>query len=350
MPIRKRLKAYWKATVELRDGVEVVLSPFIWSINFLPKGRLYQFFSLLNHRLFAKRINRHLSKCSPSELIFVNSFNFYFPDLPRFLNQRISLNIYHCIDPMVKKYTLRHGEYLEERAAGKADLIISTAPALQKKFLFKGFRNSYLIPNAANYTLFAGANDPLQNVHPALQKISGRLLGFLGHVERRTNFTLLQKLLRLLPEWKVVMVGPADYQCIPHQLVRHPRFFLIDPVKHQEAPSVIKRFDVCMIPFSCDEVSSSVYPLKLYEYLAAGKPVVTTRFNPEVLEGLEDIIHIADSAEQFAEQVQTAYQNDGHALQRKRLEAAARNSWEERADQFHQLILQHLPTERQHAA
>ncbi len=340
-PIWKRLKAYWSRVSFRKQDVEVILSPFVWPINFLPKGRLYEFFSKLNHRILSRRVNRYFRQNSIDSIIYVNSFNFYFPSLAKYLKASISMNVYHCIDPMVKAFTIKHGLYLQDRAAQQADIIISTAPALQKNFASKGYSKNYLVPNAANFELFNRAVKE-QAIHPKVAPIPGKIMGYLGNIERRMDYQLLLKVLERLPDWHLVLAGPVERQYIPVEIFNHKRIHFTGPVPHREAPSVVRRFDVAIIPFKCDEVSHGIFPLKLFEYMAAAKPVVSTNFNPDILQELSYTVHTADNDQQFADFVLLAYATDNKQKREKRIQIASQNTWEKRAQLFSNYIAQEL--------
>jgi teichuronic acid biosynthesis glycosyltransferase TuaH len=336
-PVKKRLKALLRKTWFRKENVTVLLSPFVWPINFLPKGKIYDFFYAWNHRILARRINRYLKDHQIEELVFVNSFDFYFADLPDYLRADLRLNIYHCIDPMIKSFTLKHGRYLQQRVSMNSDLVISTAPALQQSFVQAGINKSYLVPNAANFELFNSARRCVGS-HERLSKISGKVMGYLGNIERRIDYNLLMSVLELLPDWQIVMAGPVERQYVPVEFSNHSRVHLIGPVPHHEAPAVIAGFDVAIIPFKSDEVSSGIYPLKLFEYLATGKPVVSTDFNPEVLENVSHVAARASDVKDFARAVERSYTTDSTELQLKRVHVASENTWEHRARLFKSII------------
>jgi teichuronic acid biosynthesis glycosyltransferase TuaH len=338
--VLKRIKSYFTKSSCSRNGVEVILMPFVFPLNYLPKGKWYDLFARLNHKIISRRINRVLRRNHAENIIYINSFNFYFPDLHRYL-KAVSLNVYHCIDPMVKSFTLRHGPYLQKKAAKEADLIVTTAPALQHQFTGEGFPKTYLVPNAANFELFNKASYD-SHVHPKVEGIEGKVLGYLGNIERRTDFRLLTRILEILNDWKLVLAGPVERQYVPGEIFEHKRIIFTGPVPYDEAPAVVKRFDVALIPFKCDEVSSGIYPLKLFEYMASGKPVVSTNFNPEILRELSDVVHTADYPEQLADFVLLAYATDSKQKREKRIYVASQNTWEQRAQLFSSYLAQEL--------
>jgi teichuronic acid biosynthesis glycosyltransferase TuaH len=343
-PVLKRLKAFFGKRSYHKQRVEVILAPFVFPVNFLSKGKLYNYFLDWNHRLLAKRINRVLKRNGVKSLIYINSFDFYFPDLHKYLDPAIQLNIYHCIDPMVKSFTIKHGTYLQMKAARESDMIVCTAPALTKQFA-KGYPDTFVVPNAANFELFNRSTYET-HFHPRVEGISGKVMGYLGNIERRTDFDFLKKVLDILPDWQLILAGPVERQYVPVEIFEHKRIHLIGPVPHNEAPSVVKRFDVCIIPFKCDEVSSGIYPLKLFEYMAAGKPVVSTNFNPEVLGDLAEVVHTADTVEQFADFVLLAYATDSVQKREKRIFMASQNTWEQRAQLFSTFIINKIHTKQ----
>jgi teichuronic acid biosynthesis glycosyltransferase TuaH len=340
-PVLKRLQAYWSTPWFKKQDVHVILSPFVWPINFLPKGKLYEFFSAWNHRIVSRRVNKFFKAHSIDSFIYINSFNFYLASLHKYLRGSATLNVYHCIDPMVKAFTIKHGLYLQERAVQSADAIISTAPALQENFSKKGYSKNYLVPNAANFDLF---NRSVKEdvIHPKLKKITGKVMGYLGNIERRTDFHLLLRILDKLPEWQLVLAGPVERQYVPVEIFNHKRIHFIGQIPHPEAPSVVKRFDVAIIPFKCDEVSRGIYPLKLYEYMAAAKPVVSTNFNPDILKQLSSVVHAADNEQQFADFVLLAYATDNQQKREKRIVVASQNTWAQRAQLFSKYVAQEL--------
>lgn len=338
--VRNRFKSYLGSEIFVKEGVYVVRTPFVWPINFLPKGRLYNFFSNWNQRLLAARLNKFLKAQGITSLIYVNSFNFYFHDLPKYLKAKTLVNIYHCIDPMIKSFTLKHGKYLQEKAAKSADVVVATAPALLKPFQESGLRN-FLVPNAANFKHFNTATNAIP-VHQKLNSVTGKVFGYFGNIERRTDFAMLLKAVEHLADWQLVMAGPYDKTYVPDSFLKHPRIHFPGSFTHDEAPSVIKRFDVAIIPFKCDEVSNGIYPLKLYEYLAAGKPVVSTNFNPDILKDLSGVVSIADTAQEFANSVLLAYATDSDKKVGQRISVAANQTWEHRANQFEEIIKNEL--------
>lgn len=338
--VQNRWKAYFNKKYKMQDGIVVVASPFVWPINFLPPGKVYRFFKRWNERMLANRINAVAEYFKVQHWLYVNSFNFYFHHLYQHLLHPVHLKVYHCIDPIIKPYSKKHGHYLEPEAAQQSDLVIATAPSLSKRFKKEGLnQQSYLIPNAAQVKLFSSNN---LSLHPTVQNISGKVMGYLGSIERRMDYTLLLDVLNQLPDWTLLLAGPVEEQYIPDSILEHPRVRFTGPIQHEETPSVINRFDVAIIPFLKDEASAGIYPLKMFEYLAAGKPVVSTNFNPEILIELVDVVTTCHNATDFANACKQIIETESVQQVEKRKRVAEKNTWTHRAQQWHELIVNFL--------
>jgi len=341
--IWKRCKANWSNRIITEptslNQLNLLYLPLILPINGLPPGKLYDFFSDINHYLVARTIQKLLRERKIKEYVLVNSHDFYLGRLIDWLPAPL-LNIYHCIDPIIKTYSARHGNYLEKEAAQAADLVIATAPFLQQKM--QGYNaKSYCVPNAANYNLSYQATLPVTKIHPSVEKIEGVKIGYIGNIERRIHYGWLTEIFSGRKDWQLVLVGPKDQQYIPETFMQLPNVHFISPVPHEQLPNVLKGFDVAIIPFKKDEVSAQIYPLKLFEYMGSGKPVVTTDFNPEVLQPFRDDIYLGTTVAELEAAIEDALSEEGNVCMQRRLQLAAQNDWVTRGKQFLELIDEH---------
>lgn len=335
----KRLKASLRGgAVETskHPNLMLLILPLVLPINWLPSGKLYNWLSKVNHRIVARSINKTTAKLELGRFHFINSHDYYFADMYRQL-LGMSQYVYQCIDPIIKQYSARHGKALEERAARSADLVISTSPYLNERMLAYN-PNSKLVPNAANFELCNKAMKEETKTLPEITKLNGLKIGYVGNIERRIDYQMLINIFTARPDWHLVMVGPKDESYIPAKFLTLSNLTLLPSVSHEQVPQVLKSIDIAIIPFVCDEVSAQIYPLKMYEYLASGKPVITTNFNPQVIGELQDVVNIASDGIDFIWQVELLNTTDSAELQAQRIEVARANDWSQRSEMILNLI------------
>ena len=143
------------------------------------------------------------------------------------------------------------------------------------------------------------------------------------------------------PDKSFVFIGPVDDYYIDVKEYKAPNLFIKGPVPYEMMPSVLKGFDVAIIPFKKDEVSNNIFPLKLFEYLGSGKPVVSTDFNTDLKDFTGNTVSYCKNADEFSLAIDAAL-NDSPALQQKRLEVAADNTWEHRITEIKDLLLEFM--------
>jgi glycosyltransferase involved in cell wall biosynthesis len=113
-------------------------------------------------------------------------------------------------------------------------------------------------------------------------------------------------------------------------------------------PSVLKAFNVAIIPFRKYEDSATVFPMKLFEYLGGGKPVVSTDFNPDLKNFTDDLVAYCSNAQQFSNAINEALYNDNESLQQERIKLAGEHTWESRAAEIERLIESAQPLKQVH--
>jgi len=141
-----------------------------------------------------------------------------------------------------------------------------------------------------------------QRIPPALRAIPGPRIGTLGNLNDRTDWELLEHLAAARPAWRIVIIGPL-YMPGPatlegvERLKRLPNVHLLPAVDQADIPATIAALDVCLIPYRISEAVARINPLKLYQYLAAGKPVVSTAI-PSV-KPFADVVGWTTTREEF---------------------------------------------------
>ena len=167
-------------------------------------------------------------------------------------------------------------------------------------------------------------------------------LGYLGFIMERTDLALLAGVAAQRPDWDLVLVGP-EY---PRGYVRASGLLALANVRwlgelpNREAPAFLQSLDVCLIPHRDTKYSRSMQPLKLYQYLASGRPVIST-----LVGGLEDVINhvqVAHDAAGFVSRIQDRLDNDSIAQSVARIDAVRKETWDIRAREMLATVLQAL--------
>ncbi|HWO93360.1 MAG TPA: oligosaccharide flippase family protein [Dehalococcoidia bacterium] len=251
-----------------------------------------------------------------------------------------ALTIYHCVDDFtsVPKWwnRARDVQAREMECCLEADLVVCTGRELTNSRRVWNPR-THFVPNGADVELFAKASSPEIPVDPALSGIPGKVLLFLGVMDFRLDVDLLEYVARRAPHWSLVMVGLVKGDVDLSRLTSLPNVHLVDWQPPERLPGFLKSSDVCLIPYVTSQHTNHVFPLKLFEYLAAGKPVVATALKElAFFEG--DLVRLADSPEAFFEAIEIALEADSPQLADCRRLVARHNSWEHRIQALSELI------------
>ncbi len=243
-----------------------------------------------------------------------------------------TLKIYDCMD--------YHGGFTthtdamgreEDYLLKSADVVVTTALGLSERV---GVPN-VVIRNAAEVEHFTK-----QPAKLALKK-DRPVVGYYGAIASWFDMELLVAMAQRFTEWDFVLVG-STYESDTRDAEILPNVHFTGEVAYADLPGYLYGFDVCTIPFQITELTLCTNPVKVYEYLCAGKPVVATEL-PEVVQ-MGRHVHTAGTHEEFAAKLETAMaeRNDETLIQR-RTNWARRQSWARRGEAYEQTVLRSYP-------
>ncbi len=152
------------------------------------------------------------------------------------------------------------------------------------------------------------------------------IFGYFGVIDERLDYALLTQLAREMPHASIVMVGPfakVEKQSLPNL----PNIHWLGQRSYADLPALVKSFNVCLMPFALNEATQYVNPTKTLEYMAAGKPVVSTAV-PDVLHHFTPIVDVALTADEFVTAVRRAAFSPRADLIEQGIERANRASWD----------------------
>jgi teichuronic acid biosynthesis glycosyltransferase TuaH len=317
------------------NGVTIITPPLIYPINFLPEGKLYSFFSNLNNKILFRSLQEVITKNNITRYIFINFFDpFFLRKIPEGIEPLKF--IYQCMDDISQEsYTSKHGVRLEEEIIRNADYTLCTSLELTRiKKLLSG--NVFFHPNAADTKLFNKAFLQLLK-RPADMDFPGKkIIGFMGSIEYRTDFALLKAIAERHSDKIIYLVGPVIGE-EQKDLNNLSNIIFAGPRNINELPAYLQYFDCAIIPYKKNVLTKSIYPLKINEYLAAGKPVVATNFSEDIYSFHENA-YITDSHDEFINAIDIAIGEDSAQKKQQRVNVAASNSWTKRAEQFWEII------------
>jgi glycosyltransferase involved in cell wall biosynthesis len=241
------------------------------------------------------------------------------------------LVVYHCVDDVAAQKGVDAESFraAEQRIGRRADLVLASAPALAERMRSLSERVLYA-PNVADTALFATALDegPADAMVASLPR--PRLLFQGAVVATKLDVGLLAELARLRPDWSVVLVGPrgaGDPGGDLSPLDRAPNVHMVGPRPASALPAVLRSADVGLIPYAINDLTRSVFPMKVYEYLAAGLQVLTT---PLPALDATEAVDVVEDAAQLIEAVERERPLDSPQRRLERSRAAAGHSWEAR--------------------
>ncbi len=331
----KKWKTWSEGLRKWRENIYLYSPPVI-----LPFGSVYRTINWLNQSWLLPFLRAAVRKLNFQDPILWT----YLPntaDLVGKLGEK--LVIYDCVDEHSAYTGFRPATVasLEKKLLQKADIVFVTAKGLyQAKKPY--CKEIHLIPNAADVAHFRRALDPATPVAPELKNLPRPVVGFIGVIQDWIDTDLIAELAKRKPSWSFVLVGPAAPGIDLSKLRALPNVYLLGRKEKEVLPSYLKGFDVCLNPFRLNRLTATVSPLKFYEYLASGKPVVSAPL-PEV-EPYSGIVEIATTPEEFAQKIENAINLETPERRAARLKIAEENSWEQRVAEMMEKIVRHLNT------
>ena len=235
--------------------------------------------------------------------------------------------VYDCMDELSAfRGAPRTMQQREQELLARADLVFTGGQSLYevKRELHPSV---HPFPSSVDVAHFAAARTSV--AEPADQaRIPGPRLGFFGVLDERLDTELLDAIAALRPDWQIVMVGPV-VKIDPGDLPNRPNIHYLGTKAYEDLPAYIAGWDVAMLPFARNESTRFISPTKTPEYLAAGRPVVSTSIQDVVRPyGERGLVRIADSPEIFVAAAEAAMAEDAAERYRRCDPFLRRMSWE----------------------
>lgn len=246
--------------------------------------------------------------------------------------------VYDCMDQL-SQFRDAPGDLLrrERELLAIADVVFAGGPKIwEDKQRFNA--NCYSVGCGVDAAHFAKANDPLTTVPPDIASLPGPVFGYIGVVDERLDYDLIRALADATANGSVVMIGPwtkVDRSAFPER----PNLHWLGARDYSDLPAYARHFDVCLMPFALNEATEFINPTKALEYMATGRPIVSTPIE-DVLRQFEDVVRIAGTAEEFVAACLRATECPNRVGVRRGLKVASRNSWESIVEKLEAHVLE----------
>ncbi|MBI3649484.1 MAG: glycosyltransferase [Acidobacteria bacterium] len=244
--------------------------------------------------------------------------------------------LYDCMDewenfPGIKQPLLD----MEINLVRECDLLVVSAQRLYDKWLAYE-RPMVLARNGVDVQFYTQEYRP----NTLLPAIPHPLIGYYGAIADWFDVDLLVNAARQRPHYSFVLLGGV-FEVDVSELEALPNVYLLGQQPYETMPQYLFHFDVCMIPFKINPITEATDPVKLYEYLSAGKPVVAVALAE--LEALRDYLYLAEDQQDFVVQLDLAVAENDAEVVTRRQRFAAQNTWEARYQQIEAGLIRITP-------
>ncbi|WP_202410271.1 glycosyltransferase [Pseudomaricurvus sp. HS19] len=317
----KGLASFSLGAVERDKGV-FVLSPLV-----IPAGYRFSILRWLNKVLLGSMLRRAGKKlCFDKPLIWT-----YHPFMLDVVIDKSGPLLYHCVDdlaavPGVDAQAFRSAE---ESLLRRADAVFATAPALAEHCR-KLNLNTHYLPNVVDYEHFSAARK-VHELPPDLSAIPEPRLGYVGVLsDFKVDFELIFQVARAEPAWHWVLIGEereGQSSELLRQLREIPNVHFLGHKSYRDLPGYLAGFQVATLPSLINKYTDSMFPMKYFEYISAGKRVVATPLAFTRSPNIE--IATALGEQKFREAVASVLQRGGWS-EKESLNIVGENTWERR--------------------
>ena len=254
--------------------------------------------------------------------------------------------VYDCMDELNAFKNAPRQLVQRENALFKlADLVFTGGPSL-----YEHKRNRH--PSVHCFASSVDANHFASAAvdHAAQAAIPSPRLGYCGVIDERINMDIIAGLAQARPDWQIVMVGPV-VKIDPAGLPRHPNIHWLGQQSYEELPAFISSWDVCLLPFAINEATRYISPTKILEYMACGRPSISTPIK-DVVDPYGHVVSIANDAAGFiaaCDSLLGSSESERQAHRKALAQVVARTSWDATARAMAELITQVDRYSRSHA-
>ncbi|RLD63673.1 MAG: hypothetical protein DRI95_11425 [Bacteroidetes bacterium] len=299
--------------------------------------KLSQWLSVKINRIFYYRVGIKAEK----HLLFhadVMLPNIFIQNIPKLAS------IYNCLDDYAS-YPMHNTErdtisisYRDKKYCMNSDMVLTVSDDLTNKRV-KYNKHCYTVKNGVDVKFILekmeNANQRksiFKNSHPTI----GYVGGIRNHPNDKVDLDLLYYIIQNKPEWNWCFIGPG-YGMEQSKIFQMKNTRFLGFIPYEDLPGLYQGIDIWMLPYNINTLTDNMSPLKLYDYLATGKPIVSTKVKQAIL--FREVIYIAKDSHEFLSGIELALQEKSSKQKSKeRISLAMENSWHNRYDEIKNLI------------
>lgn len=337
-------RASWKNKhIKKHNANEKILNSFnisetlrIERLKYFPFHK-YKAVSSINNYIYKSAIRRSIKKHQPDILWLTHPEHYNL--IPHNFRGEI---VYDCMDNHSGFYREENKKNeineLEEKLVIKSNLILTSSNGLRGKVCGLTNNNQVkIIKNAADFTYFNNYFSSTEvKKRPIELNENKKIVGYFGGISSWFDIDLLVFAALNHKECDFVIIGPISNGNIVGEASKVDNIKLLGPKIYNDLAEYLYYFDVCIMPFLVNDLIKDVNPIKLYEYLSMGKPVIVPQYD-EILE-FEEYVYFSRNQEEFSRKLGEALTEKNPELIEKRIRFARRNTWDFRVDEINKLI------------
>lgn len=206
--------------------------------------------------------------------------------------------------------------------------------------------NVHYVPNGVDFEHFGDSGKSNRAEPLDLARISRPRIGYIGGIDSRVDFDLVARIADTHPWWSIVFIGWLHKTADDRRadLSKHPNVHFLGTKSYKEMPAYVKGLDIGIIPWVVRPFTNAMLPMKMFDYLACGLPVVSTELNE--VQPYSHMVGLAKDADEFGELIQQALHMNCPEKARNRIALAKENSWERRTALISGAIEERLQEDR----
>ena len=335
----KRLKNAIKSIFKTsRDGENMyVYTPFVFLHHIL--ACKISTFRSINILIFNTSMRRLLKREEVENDIIYIVFRPEMVDFTHFHDQMTL--VYDCYDEYSltsSDQKIKYIETLDRKLMAKSDFIFTTSYKLLEKCLQHN-QKSYLIHNATDTNQFGKAYHENIEIPNDMSEISKPIIGYVGNVRDWQDFELLEYIFMDHPDKNFVFIGPIHKSAVKKvkEFKKFQNVYFLGKKRFEDVPAYLKHFDACIIPNRMNQFNQNVLPIKLFDYLAAGKKILTTNHSKDLNLYYTDYIKTAVNKSDFSEKL-TEILSDNSLDEQKIFDFGQKQSWKKRVEKMFSII------------